>query len=291
MTRWNAMRQIVLLIAASGICFILFGSFWRLRSEISKLTKKFFISTQSTGPNPIAETMVHDPVEMQRDVDSKNSESMKSESTLDVGKNNQLNYLPTKTSSPRNPENGNFQSKGLTSSPTNHHSTSTLLHPSSRHVMSRKASIRQRQADIRRGKRRENALKLKRKLTVLMWSLPLIWVAISVAIISSFVPLVQSEERYSEVIEAEARGGYRFSSDLGIYVTIILGIYFQYYAHVPLHPELEKYCSVCVVLRCVCISALKQVNHHREEGGDPPRSDRLDKKSEIMRMEASKINH
>eukprot|EP00466_Bigelowiella_natans_P005214 jgi/Bigna1/60960/fgenesh1_kg.16_\ len=72
-----------------------------------------------------------------------------------------------------------------------------------------------------------------------MWSLPLIWVAISIAIISSFVPLVQSEESW-----------------------------------------------------------VKQVNHCQKEGGNSSRSDRLDhsdkldKKSEIMRMEAcSKINH
>mmetsp|Transcript_43860 Transcript_43860/g.72856 ORF Transcript_43860/g.72856 Transcript_43860/m.72856 type:complete len:293 (+) Transcript_43860:2802-3680(+) len=260
MVRWNAMRQLVLLIAASGVCFILFGSFWSLRIEISKLSKKFFISTQSTGPNPIVERTVHDPIEMQRDVDSKNSESNKSESTSGFGRNHQLNYLPTKTSSPRNPENGNLRSRELPA-PSSHHSSSTLLHPSSRHVLSRKASMKQRQADARREKRKEDALKLKRKLTVLMWSLPLIWVAISIAIISSFVPLVQSEERYSEVIESEARGGYRFSSDLGIYITIVLGIYFQYYAHVPLHPWLQNHFSLFLnVLEMLCLHKLGETS-------------------------------
>mmetsp|Transcript_33025 Transcript_33025/g.46089 ORF Transcript_33025/g.46089 Transcript_33025/m.46089 type:complete len:248 (-) Transcript_33025:219-962(-) len=126
-------------------------------------------------------------------------------------------------------------------------------------------------------KRLRKYKKLRRTLTTFIWTIPPIWLVIMFASGALFVTQVRSDEDFSEDIDSEARSDYIFFSDISTYVTLAVGVWFQYYAHVPFHPNIYQklkhcipiinfvqYCGTCL-LTCLCCCFYIKCNEDDEE--------------------------
>mmetsp|Transcript_11773 Transcript_11773/g.16292 ORF Transcript_11773/g.16292 Transcript_11773/m.16292 type:complete len:333 (+) Transcript_11773:384-1382(+) len=239
--RWNAFRHLTLLLAVTAVCYLLFKSFWRLLTEIDRLNKRptisSFRSTQSLQRNPITVPQASSSDQLMQNTDISNSGRTASGLGLGTSSKNAL------TSSPRS------KTKSINTT-SNTPMSNVRLQLSKRGSISSKLSGKSIPLEVKtrrkvqavrvQSKRKRNKKRLRRTLSIFLWTIPPIWVAVLLVLGSLFILQVTSDESFSNDIDSEARGEYSFTSDSSTYVVLIIGLWFQYYAHIPFHPKIEN---------------------------------------------------
>jgi len=196
----NSFRHLLLMIALWGVCYLLFSSLYRLKMIIQS-TKTSTFNTSSTPTNNL-------PKKQEVSLTNANSDEKKlmaeSESKSHLFLETQPQKL-TKSSLKLNPQ-----------LPTPNKDQRASLKPTFNKVH-----------------KHQKSKKVLRKISGLLWCIPPIFVLGTVSFIFQFVDQITREDtRYSTLIDETARGPYLIVDDLQAFISIAIGIYFQYYSYV-----------------------------------------------------------